>query len=150
MPPREIDALGFSRSLTPKAELASFVRERGECWMQERVYRAASFSFAWANEIHPRRQDHLFLAWQAARCWDQQLRTRLPPKYFPRLDIGLPPPEFKEMPRDLEKELIRMQIMEDLLNNREFERLWWGPMRRNPQLRPPGIPAVLRIDHGRF
>lgn len=150
MPPQEIHALGFSLSLTPRAELAAFVRERGECWMQEKVYRAASFSFAWANDICSKRQDHLFLAWQAARCWDQQLRARLPSKYFPKLNIGLPPPAFKEMPRDLEKELIRMQIMEDLLNNREFERLWWGPMRRNPHVRPPGAPAVLRIDHGRF
>lgn len=150
MLPQTVEACGYLCSLKPREELAYFLAQRAECWRQEKVYRAACFSFTWANELDPKRQQHLILTHQAMMCWDQQLRARLPPKHFPKLDIGLPAPEFKHLPRLLERELIRMQIMEDLLNNREFERMWWGPMRRNPHVRPPGAPAVLRIDHGRF
>ncbi len=146
MPAETVQLCGYLRSLSPREELASFLRERGECWMQEQVYREAVTAFAWANELDPTRQCHLFLAWQALRVWDERLRSRLPPRHFPMLDLGLPAPRFTRMPRELEREMIRMQVMEGLLDDPELEQRWWGPMRRIPSHRPAALPKVLRID----
>lgn len=147
MPPETIQACGYLESLSPSEELASFLVQRGECWMQERMYGEAVTSFAWANELDPRRQQHAFMTWQAMRVWDEQLRAMLPPKHFPVLDIGLPPQYFARMPQNVESELIRMRVMEGLLRDPDYERRWWGPLRRNPESRPPGLPDRWRVDY---
>lgn len=147
MPPEAVRACGYLESLSPREELASFLLTRGECWMQEKVYREAVTAYAWANELDPRRGQHAFLTMQALRKWDEQLRARLPSRLFPKLDIGLPAPYFRQMPREVERELIRMRILEGLLDDPDYERRWWQPMRQAPGQRPEGLPAVLRIDY---
>ncbi len=146
MPPETIQVCGYLQSLSPREEVASFLRERGECWMQEQVYREAVTAFAWANELDPRRQQHAFLTLQAMQKWDEQLRAQLPPRHFPKLDVGLPPPQFLQIPRELERAIIRMRIMELLLSDPDYEGRWWGPLRQNPNHRPHGLPEQLRID----
>ena len=141
-----VEACGYLQSLSPREELASFLAQRGECWMQETVYREAVTSFAWANEIDPRRQQHSFLTFQAMEQWDKQLRAMLP-SHFPVLDMGLPAPYFHRLPREVERELIRMRIMEGLLLDPDNDRRWWTPSRQNPHQRPQGLPEQWRVDY---
>jgi hypothetical protein len=115
MPPGTIRVCGYLQSLSPREEVASFLVQRGECWMQEQVYGEALTAFAWANELDPRRQQHALLTLQAMKKWDEQLRAKLPPRHFPKLDIGLPPPQFRQIPREVEREIIRLRVMEGLL-----------------------------------
>jgi hypothetical protein len=146
MPQETIQACGYLQSLSPREEIGSFMEQRGECWMQERNYALAAQSYAWANELDARRQQHPFLTWQTARCWDEQLRMMVPPR-FPRLDIGLPPREFLQLPRELERELVRMCVMEGLLTDKKYREESWEPLRRNPNLIPTGFPSRMRIDY---
>lgn len=146
MPPETIKACGYLESLSPREEIAGFLAERGECWMRARNYKEAVHAFAWANEFDSRRQQRAFLTDQAMRKWDEDLRRRLPAK-FPKLDIGLPAPQFHRLPRECERQLIRMRVMENLLNDDVFRRQWWEPLRRNPSARLLTMPAELSIDY---
>ena len=105
MPPETIRLCGYLQSLSPSEELANFLVQRGECWMQEKAYREAVTAFAWANEVDPRRQQHAFLTSQAMQKWDEQLKAMLPSRLFPLLEISLPPPQFRNMPHEVERYL---------------------------------------------
>ncbi len=147
MPPETIEMCGHLASLSPREELAVFLGERGECWMQDRVYREAVLAFAWANELAPRRQQHLFLTWQALRTWDECLRQRLPPvPHFPKLCVDFPPRRFTRMPKEWEQHMLCLRVREGLLDDPELEQRWWGPARQNPRTRPRGMPAALKLD----
>jgi hypothetical protein len=147
MAPDTEAACGHLRSLSPREELAGFLVQRGECWMQEGVYGDAATSFAWAHELDPRRRQHALLTVQALRKWDEQLRTLLPQRHFPVLDIGLPPRQFINWPREVERELVRLRVLEELLRDPDYERHWWGPLWRNPCARPSDMPSRLRLNN---
>ncbi len=117
MAPETEAACGYLQSLSPREELAIFLVQRGECWMQESVYGDAAMSFAWAHEIDPRRRQHALLTMQALRKWDEKLRTMLSPGSFPILDIRLPPRQFANWPHEVEREFVRLRVREELLRN---------------------------------
>lgn len=139
-------ACGYLESLTPREEVASFLADRGECWMQYQAYSEAALAFAWANELDPRRQQYAFLTGQALRVWEQHLRARLPRRLFPLLAIGLFQRQFVQLPQEAERALIRLRILEGLLADPELEARWWGPLRRSPPERPPDLPRCLQVD----
>lgn len=147
MPPETVKACGYLESLSPREELASFLCQRGECWMQEKNYNEAATSYAWANELDDRRVQHGFLMWQALKTWHKELQSRLPSPLFPKLDVGLPESQFRRLPRELEREMIAQRVLEGLLNDSENNRKWWEPLRQNPTVRPPGLPERLRINY---
>jgi hypothetical protein len=147
MSPETVTACGYIESFSPREEVASFMCQRGECWMQEKNFGEAVTAFAWANELDPKREQHGFLTWQAMKRWNETLQARLPARLFPKLDLGLPGPQFRELPRDAEREMIGLRVLEGLLDDPDLEGRWWGPLRRNPDRRPAGLPEVLRIDY---
>lgn len=122
MPPEREAACGYLQSLSPREELAGFLVQRGECWMQESVYGNAAMSFAWAHEIDPRRRQHALLTVQAMRKWNEQLRTLSPARHFPVLDIRMPPRQFVHWPDEFERELVRLGVLERLLRESDYER----------------------------
>ena len=142
-PEPTIQLCGYLKSLSPTEELASFLVQRGECWMQEKRYHEAVLSFAWATELDPRRRQHLFLTCQAIDKGTEYFRSLMPPCHFPVLDIGIPPWQFTHLPREVERRIISLRIMEGLLQDPELEERWWGPLRRNPYDRPQGLPERL-------
>lgn len=142
------EACGHLRSLSPREELAGFLVQRGGCRMQEGVYGDAATSFAWAHELAPRHRQHALLTVQALQKWDEQLRALLPPRHFPILDIELPPWQFANWPREVERELARLHVLEGLLRDSDCERRWWRPLRQNPSARPRDLPGRLRLGTG--
>ena len=132
--------------------LAGFLSQRAHCFMDRKDRQEASTAFAWANELCPGVSGHgsgmfSFQTWQALKAWDEELKRRLPGRKFPKLDIGLPAHHFRELPREVEWELIRLRVQQSVLNDQDYERRWWAPLRANPSARPCGLPEVLRIDY---
>jgi len=147
MPAETIKACGYLESLSPREELAGFLCQRGECWMQEKNYGEAVTAFAWAHEMDPRRGQHAFLTQQATRVWKETLQPRLPKsRYFPKLDIGRPVQQFRRMPVEAERELIGLTVTQKLLDDQNLIRRWWHPLQLDPNRRPADLPDVLRID----
>ena len=141
----------YLESQSPRHELAGFMGQRGHCYLDRKDWQEASTAFAWANELCPGVNGHgsgmyAFLTWQALKVWDEELKQQLPGRRFPKLDIGLPAHYFHELPREIEREWIRLRVQQSILNDPDYERRWWGPLRANPFIRPPGLPDVLRID----
>lgn len=152
MPPGAAEAFGYLESQKPRRELASFLSQRAYCWLDLKNYQEASVAFAWANELAPGRHGpgsggYARLTWQTLRTWHEELQSRLPSRLFPKLDVGLPASQFAELPRELEREMICQRILQGLLNDPDYERRWWGPLRQFPHTRPRGMPEVMRIDY---
>ena len=146
MPAETIRACGYLESLTPREELASFLCQRGECWKQEKNYREAIDAYAWAHELDPRREQYRFLTAQTLDHWRKTLRSRIPSRHFPRLDIGMPARQFQRMPKEVEKEIIAQCIIEGFLDDRVMEAKWWSRLRARPSVRPTGLPKVFHVD----
>jgi hypothetical protein len=148
MPPETVEACGYIESLSPREEVATFMGQRAACWMQEKNYREAATAYARATELDPRRRQlYGFLTWQSAKRWKETLQARLPSRLFPKLDLGLPEQQFKALSREAEREIIGLRVLESLLNDPDYERRWWGPLRRNPDIRPTGMPETLSINY---
>ena len=142
-----VAACGYLQSLSPRGELASFLCQRAECWMQERNYGQAVTAFAWANELLPERWQYGLLTGQALNEWRIAVQARLPSRLFPKLDLGLPAPQFFQLSRATEREMIALRVTERFLNNPELERRWWQPLRWRPWVRPVGMPDVLSVNY---
>ena len=142
-----VEACGYLVSHSAREALAGFLVQRGECWRQERNYNEALTAYAWAHELAPVWNQVPILLSQGLRLWDNALHARLPAWGFPKLDLGIPAPQFRHLSRNAEKDIIRMRVMEGLLNDPAYERRWWKPLRSNPGVRPLGLPDVLRINY---
>jgi len=133
---------GYLKDLSPTEEVAELLAQRGECWMKEREFKEATTSFAWANEADPGRGQHMYRTGQAMSKWDGALRNRVPPG-FPKLTITSTDRQFTRMPENAERAYIRLQVSQELLNNPDYVRRWWDPLRGAK--RPPDLPQTLSI-----
>ncbi|MCI0455604.1 MAG: hypothetical protein L0Z62_01325 [Gemmataceae bacterium] len=118
------------QSLTPRQELAAFLAERGHRWGDFKRYRRAVEGFAWASALHPQNQAYQNTLHQYLDDWTAALGRLRPPR-FPRFSIAWPPRRYPDtLPEVLEKGIIGLEVAENLLNDQEHERNWWGPLRR--------------------
>ena len=74
------------------------------------------------------------------------LRT-LQPQRFPVMDLFWPPRgRFPaSLPAEFEEEILGLEGWENILKDAEFERRWWGPLRRGEF--PANPPVRARIEH---
>ena len=148
MPSETVRICGYLQSFSPREEVASFISQRGECWVQEKNYREATHSFVWAHELDPRRQQYAFQLQQAIQNWNEVIESRLPSReQLPKLTIDLPPRQFRYLPHEVERDIIGLTVMEHLMNDVKSSRRWWEPMRKNPNLRPADLPQLLRAEY---
>lgn len=146
MPDETVRRCGFLQSLSPRQELASFLSQRGECWLQERDYDQATTAFACALELNPSREQYRFQIIQCVRLWKATLATRLPSRHFPKLNLRLPAYQFPKMPKECEREIVGLKITQSLLNDIELDQRWWKPLRANADQIPATLPDVMAVD----
>jgi hypothetical protein len=105
-------------------------------------------AYADAADLDPECPSHLACFWWAAKKCNAEQRPRVP--------VGFPPvmvkPSRERYPlldRRAATEMGYLMVREIMLNDPEAERKWWGPLRRDPTLRAPHIPALIRAEfHG--
>jgi hypothetical protein len=131
------------QSLTPRAELAEFLAERGYCRRDLGDYRHAVKCFVWASAVTPENKFYARDLIDALDEWTAKLNARVPPM-SPRLTIKFPPQQFPHMPLSIERKLIATQVLEDLLNDKELDELLRGSDRH--QL-PPGAADHIMMDY---
>jgi hypothetical protein len=141
--------VGLLRSLTPRQALADFIADRGLFWAEHGNWRQCTDSFLWAIVADCERPclKASFEYWM--RRWQHDLIRRAPPG-FPAIRL-LPgqrryPPA---VPQDAEAAVCRLEIVEDLLNDRELEMKWWWRLRVGDcGIGPLGVEAQARPEGG--
>jgi hypothetical protein len=127
------------RSLTPRQELAGFLAERGHRWLDTTNWRRATESFSWALALYPEnRMIWNRLCW-TMDDWNDALKQRIP-HGFPILVTWLAPTRRfpASLPFQQEKNVLYLEAVENMLNDRELDAKYWEPMRRrSPLYRPP-------------
>lgn len=136
---------GSLRSLTPDGEAGSFVATRGMCLLENGDFAGATMSFADAADLDTEAPAHLGCLEHAAKLWNAQQEKRLM--------IGFPPlrgwPDvrrFSKLARKAAGDVSFLSARQQLLDNPALEQRWWGPLRRDPSLRPPRVPALIDVD----
>ena len=117
------------RPMTPKHELAEFLGLRGHRWLDCGNYRRAVEAFASAFAAFPENQavwntmGRTFDGWHAELC----RRGDYP---FPQVVLQPSAQQLPEgLPAKVESDFCRLQVVENLLNDPEFDRTWWAPLR---------------------
>jgi len=131
------------KSLTPREELAFFLKQRGGCWKEAGKLRQAAEAYGWGLAVAPHNKGVECCFGLCMNDWHEQLEKRKPP-HFPALFAERPRERvFPEtVPWRMEKDMRYLVVLEAMLEHRPYEERWWGPLRRG--LRP--IPCPVRAD----
>ncbi len=138
--PEQEEAGQFLRSQTPAMEFAGFLAQRAHCCARHGDLRGCVDALAWASALAPENRYYLSTLKLRVNEWGWRLRERTPPG-FPHLWVvarrrRYPPP----LSEDVEHEILGRVLTEHLLSRPQWERDWWGPLRRGE--RPLDGPPV--------
>jgi hypothetical protein len=133
------------QSMTPRQELSTFLSERGYCWLGLGNHRRAVESFAWASALEPENRALCNVLITHMDEWHRQLE-RLKPQNFPQLSFTWPERRFAAtLPQDIERDILGLEITENLLKDPELEKRWWSGLRRGEWV--GGVPAAVQARY---
>jgi hypothetical protein len=140
----------FLQSQTPREELAGFLSQRGHCWRELGKYKDAAEAFIWAQELAPEHKLHGAGVISTLLKWKEGLDGRVPPN-CPHVQMRLPPRRRypASLPASIEENVIRLEVLENLLNDTGFEINVAQPLRANPRSRPSHVPQKYFINVAR-
>jgi hypothetical protein len=108
------------KSATCRQELASFLIQRCGCLNAIGRHGEAADACAWAWRLDPEHGPHLeSLSW-SLRQWDAALQCRFTRPY-PLVSIGGDRRADSLLPKAMEDAMIRLEVLEDLANDEEFQ-----------------------------
>jgi hypothetical protein len=146
--PEDAKAHGFLRSLTPRQEVAAFLDCRGWCAEANGLRRVAVRAYAWACQLDPESCTHERLLVRAMNRWDEELYKLMMPG-FPAMEITMPPRLYPSVLLDLERGIVHLEAKERLLTAPRLIERFWGPLRKDPTLKPPRVPRFILVEYPR-
>jgi hypothetical protein len=125
MPPVIEDRGCFLQSMTPRMELALFVRQRAHCWERVGNLRCACQAWAWALSLHPENALTENTLQLKLNEWRQWLNIRTPPA-FPEIWMGQPPNRYfpDTLPSAYERDILGLSAHENLLLDPNSPTIW--------------------------
>jgi hypothetical protein len=138
-------------SKTPRQELSDFLAQRGFTWRAGGNLRSCVDSFAWAVGLCPGNGSYLEFLKGRYNDWLAEIKCRLPPR-FPEVYLEIGKRRYPGgLDRNLECSVISMEMVDNLLKDREMETRWWRPLREGKKVErsPSEVRAVSlgnRID----
>jgi hypothetical protein len=136
-----IEKAGLLQSLSPRRELAGFLKERGLHWRRHGYLRNAANYFAWAAELDGFPMMFELVAYHLDQ-WSQDLKKRYPPPW-PELRIDFESLRtFRSLPQQLEWRITYLNLLDELLCGIKQGRLPGQETRDNG---PVVIPATARV-----
>jgi hypothetical protein len=138
------ERFGLLKSMTPREEVARFLRERGFCWKEAGNFSRAVEAFGWAWGASPSNQGLGGCFAIAMDEWHAQLQKLAPPG-FPPVVCNWPRERWlpATVPWHLERDMLSLWAAQTILMARDNEQNWWGPMRRGE--RPPRKPIKANV-----
>jgi len=127
----EREKLGmFLRSMTPRQELAAFLKERAHCLRDTKNLRKAVEAYAWATSLVPENAFYLNTLKDFYTTWLAEVKAKEPPS-FPQIILQVKQRRYPDgLPLRLEQDIVCLTLEENLLRNEELERRWWRPLRQ--------------------
>jgi hypothetical protein len=139
---------GFLSSQTPRQEATGFLEARGWCAEANGLRRVAVRAYAWACELDPVKCGHEQMLVRAMNRWDEELHKKMMPG-FPAMEITLPPRVYPSLLLDLERGIVHLEVKEQLLTSPPLVERFWDPLRKDPSLKPPRVPAFISVEYPR-
>lgn len=144
--PEEASRRRLLRSLDKDEETACFFTQRAVCFGENGNMMDAALSFAAAADFDPRDPENLDGLNRSLALWDRQQRPRLVPN-FPPMRIHPRRGRFPRVPFGLQVDIGLLMARDILMGDPDAEKRFWGPMRRDPTLGPPRVPAMIEVDY---
>jgi hypothetical protein len=140
-----IDETYYLRALTPREVISGCLIQRAYCLQHNGRHREAVEAACWAHELAPHHRPHEGTLWRLVYRWRKKMNERLPPPR-PTLEIAMPPRRFPTVPRDAEKEIIHLEVLEDLAEVPEIRAAYRPPVRRSASTGIPiGLPQNINV-----
>jgi hypothetical protein len=132
------------KSMTPKEEFATFLKQRGFQWKELGNYRKAVESFSWAYAAAPHNEGLQASFGLTMNEWHEELRKQQPPGY-PEVFFFWPKKRRLPacVPEQMEKSMLFLEATENLLRNPKHKRDWWEPMKNG--IRTETRPAKVNV-----
>lgn len=100
---------------------------------------------AWACALAPDNCLHRWRLGEALQKWREELQPLMPP-HSPPLRIEFPPRRFPALPEIIERQIIELETMDNILKDCEMNQRWWQPLRQG--LPVSNFPARITVRHG--
>lgn len=144
MPPNAEKYGGCLVSQSPRQELSGFMVQRGFQWLEQNNPGQAADSFAWALSLSPTDKPLKNRLISTRNAWGEKLRRREPPG-LPQVQVErLRPRRYPEtLFEGLEHDIVLLEALEFALDQPEWERRFWGPMRRGESIQRPTVIKVV-------
>ena len=133
----EAENFQFLRSKSPKEELSFFLAHRGHCFHDNGLWDQATEAYACAADLQPANALARSAFTRCLKEWRKNLRPDWPP-HFPSMTVHFPPRRFQKIPRELEREILELKLVDGLLHNPNFKERWWDLSRHG--YRSPDFP----------
>lgn len=142
----EVRQYHLLRNETPAEERAGNFSRSGTVWWENKHYGNATVDYLCAcREIQGREILYSCLC-SAVSAWGGQMRAQIG-EGFPGLVICQAPSRLPDLPENLTAEINYLNALEPILNDPVKKALWWGPLRRDPKRKPPGMPDWLQVTY---
>jgi hypothetical protein len=116
--------------------------ERHHCFVDVKKHRQAVDAATWAVALAPGNRFYVETLKQRLNDWHRALFSRRPP-HFPQIAIEGGRRLFPDtLSVDIEKNILGLMAMENMLNTQEQDRNWWAPLRRGAVPRTPAQAVV--------
>jgi hypothetical protein len=147
VPADEAKRCRLLRSKTPRQELAHFLVQRGQWWLDQKQTRFAVWAFAWASALFPENVAYAEQLIGLLRAWHDALERRKPPRW-PDIAVESRSRRFAEpLPLEVERDVLLLEATENLLVMPEFDQRFWEPLRHGSPVRLPSrITAVYQEE----
>jgi hypothetical protein len=136
---------GLLRSLTPLQEMALFLCQRGHCMRESRPLAFAEVveCYARAADMDPADPSYMIVLEREMNRWDADQLRRLMPGFPPMRIYPSPRRRYAHLPLQVENDLAHLRVKELVLGDPRADQAWWQPLRTNPNLKPPCVPALI-------
>lgn len=143
--PDTVERYCFLQSMTPRAELASFLYERGHLWRVTERYKEAVKSFLWTAALMPENEKYSEHGKVLMMMWHNNL-LEMTPRGFPTFNISFPSerrfPDTLNL--EMEHRFIRFESLEMCLLEPTHQR-WWAALRQSEGVRLRNVPSTITL-----
>jgi hypothetical protein len=136
----------FLQSQSPQRELSGFLSQRHYYLDRLGQHRKAATVMSWASALAPKNSFYRHFLLKSLDSWAAEIDRRKP-KDFPEVLISAPIRRFTAMfPHELERYILGLEAVDNMLNDKGQDQKWWEPMRQGKPMLERPVKALVDFD----